>query len=114
MQGNTLPEALEGFLEMMDNQRLSPGYELELDLSGVPADRRGEVKNSLAALDDYGVEIRYLETDPVKLVAKEEDAMRLENELLRLAMQPGIGTGNKIREIEAQLGGLAQRRYEAE
>ena len=63
MEAPDLGDALSGFVKMLGDQALPQGYTFDVDLEKVPADRRGEAKAALAALSDYGAEVRYLDND---------------------------------------------------
>lgn len=63
MEAPELADALSGFVKMLGEQALPQGYTFDVDLEKVPADRRAEAKAALAALSDYGAEVRYLDND---------------------------------------------------
>ncbi len=86
--GGNLSEVLGGFIEMMGEQGLPKGYRFEIDLEDVPKERHADVKQSLAALAEYGAELKYLVSDAHQLVANAMESAKLGERIDKLMANP--------------------------
>ncbi len=118
MNGGNLKEVVQDFISMLGEQAFPPGYSMEIDLDKVPKAQHGEVKAALAPLGEYGVELRYLETDPTKLMDAARDNAQIERRIFELLKKPETDWSpadrREYNELFALYNTQSGRRFESE
>jgi hypothetical protein len=115
--GGSIDEVVSGFVKMMGEQALPRGgFTFEIDLDQVPRELHGHVKAALAGLTEYGAELKYVETDPVKIMDAARDSVAIGRRIDKLLEKPQSewtkADWAEYREVHAAFHGQADRRFE--